>query len=226
VTDNHCDKHYKHYISSKCNLQTLQKGCDFDRHFVLHFVLHFCSQKTETRQKCAELATKAQITSFMQLFRRQDDAEPAEEENFFLHQKDVRGARRQKGPSLTLFKRRVSRARASSNSNSEFQHSRESKNPLSPSLFTDGKRNNFFSAPGRWFRRPHPPLSLKGRRKFRRAFFNFFRQLFGALSDERVTATYVLSTASIRTSILHWLLRRGSGNRQLTASTPIPASDS
>ena len=38
-------------------ITNITKGCDYDR----HFVLHFCSQKTETRQKCAEL--EAQITS-------------------------------------------------------------------------------------------------------------------------------------------------------------------
>ncbi len=85
-------------------ITNITKGCDYDGHFVLHFcslqkvflasqhfVLHFCSQKTETRQKCAELATKAQITSFMQLFRRQDDAEPAEEEIFFSSSKRRQG---------------------------------------------------------------------------------------------------------------------------------------
>jgi len=62
------DIYERKITKQKCNLRTfnynsvitnITKGCDYDR----HFVLHFCSLKTETRQKCVELATKAQITS-------------------------------------------------------------------------------------------------------------------------------------------------------------------
>ncbi len=67
---NYCvqNKHYKHYISSTCNLLTfnyksvlanITKGCDYDR----HFVLHFCSlQKSDETNMCWARCAKAHIT--------------------------------------------------------------------------------------------------------------------------------------------------------------------